>query len=81
MTFDFSPQAFAAVQGGGTFVQPTLIARDVRLQRALGQRHEFSFYDAKLANLAYCYGEKFFMNQMKKMLPFYIYYLFVYKIQ
>lgn len=70
MTFDFSPQAFAAVQGGGTFVQPTLIARDVRLQRALGQRHEFSFYDAKLANLAYCYGEKFFMNQMKKILPF-----------
>uniref|UniRef100_K1QAS0 Zinc metalloproteinase nas-37 n=1 Tax=Magallana gigas TaxID=29159 RepID=K1QAS0_MAGGI len=46
--------AFAAVQGGGTYVQPTLIARDVRLQRALGQRQEFSFYDAKLANLAYC---------------------------
>lgn len=53
-----SPQAFAAVQGGGTYVQPTLIARDVRLQRTLGQRQEFSFYDAKLANLAYCRGEK-----------------------
>ncbi|XP_055998539.1 zinc metalloproteinase dpy-31-like [Ostrea edulis] len=52
----YSATAFAAVQGGGTFVQPTLIARDVRLQRALGQRQEFSFYDAKLANLAYCHG-------------------------
>lgn len=50
----YSATAFAAVQGGGTYVQPTLIARDVRLQRALGQRQEFSFYDAKLANLAYC---------------------------
>ncbi|XP_062566916.1 zinc metalloproteinase dpy-31-like [Saccostrea cucullata] len=50
----YSATAFAAVQGGGTFVKPTLIARDVRLQRALGQRQEFSFYDAKLANLAYC---------------------------
>lgn len=61
-------QAFAAVQGGGTFVQPTLIARDVRLQRALGQRQEFSFYDAKLANLAYCHGKTrvFFDKEIKR---------------
>ena len=31
-------------------------ALDSRLQRVLGQRLEMSFYDVKLANLAYCSG-------------------------
>ena len=34
----------------------TVEALDSRLQRVLGQRLEMSFYDVKLANLAYCSG-------------------------
>ncbi|CAC5383815.1 unnamed protein product [Mytilus coruscus] len=37
-----------------TPVPPTIITKDPLLQRALGQRFQLSFYDVKLANVAYC---------------------------
>lgn len=34
----------------------TIETLDARLQRVVGQRLDMSFYDIKLANMAYCNG-------------------------